>query len=55
MTPTTQKTQPSMAEVDRMLVEAGPGTHFELAEETIQGRKQLVWKNVSIPASRVGY
>lgn len=44
---TQGKPQPSMPEVDRMLVEAGPGTHFELDYEMIQGRKQLVWKNVS--------
>lgn len=40
-----------MAEVDRMLVNAGPGTHFELGEAEIQGRTQLVWKNVSRASS----
>lgn len=38
-----------MREVDEMLVTAGPGTHFELDYAMIQGRKQLVWKNVSSP------
>lgn len=38
-----------MREVDEMLVSAGPGMHFELDEAMIQGRKQLVWKNVSPP------
>lgn len=49
MAPTSYKPQLSMAEVDRLLVTAGPGTHFELDEAVIHGRKQLIWKNVSDP------